>query len=131
MSASLQFAKKTASPGQAIQTLEALRAEWRDVLSVLTQEQIDALLSVFGNSSFFSRWAQLYPHKIKEMFQTPWNKSHSSKEYKKEIQNALPQLRGLEREELSSALIDFKYRHLFRIPLSDVAHIRPFEEIVA
>lgn len=131
MAPSLQFAQKTASPGQALQTLEALRPVLGKDFSGIPQKEIDLLLMIFGSSGFFSRWAQLYPEKIPPLLQIPLEKTFRLKDFVAELKTLLPDLGTLDRAPLSTALSDFKYRHLFRITRRDLSGQVPFVDIVA
>jgi Glutamine synthetase adenylyltransferase len=131
MPLNFDFAQLTASPGQAMQSLATLRSQKGFALENLTQGQIDNLLAVFGNSNFFSRWAQRYPEKVLETLRSPWETRLGLKDFRRELAQRIPDAKALSREILSAKLIDFKYRHLFRITLKDLCGRKPFEEIVA
>lgn len=130
MPLSLNFAQKTASPGQAMQTMEALRPAFGGGFSELSQKDLDNLLAIFGNSNFFSRWAQFYPEKIPPLLQIPMEKRLGLKDLLNEIQTLAPNWGDLDRNELSAFLIDLKYRHMFRITRKDLSGVGSFEDIV-
>jgi len=90
-----------------------------------------ALLAVLGNSDFLARWAQRYPERAATVLDGELERPWSDADYSAELHHL--QLTAPEKpaDILVSALLEFKYRHLFRITLRDVGLSKPFAEIAA
>ena len=127
----LDSADLTARPGQAIETYRELMPALHSVRSALDQKKIDALLRLLGNSNFLARWARRYPEKAAEVLAADLSFPMGDAELRSEFSGVLGAYAPLDFEKLSGALLDQKYRHLFRISLRDVGMGSPFQEIVS
>jgi glutamate-ammonia-ligase adenylyltransferase len=128
MDFNLDVAATTANPDQAIQTLETVLAQRPTGQPALSQAQVNALLRVVGNSNFLARWSHRFPKKAAEITLGNLNKAWDEPLFKKELGYEANKFRTYNENELSSALLDFKYRHYFRITLRDLGLGKPFAE---
>ena len=88
-----------------------------------------ALLAVLGNSDFLARWAQRYPERAATVLDGELGRPWRDEDYLAELHHLQASVPGRSEETLVTALLEFKYRHLFRISLRDLGLGKPFAEI--
>lgn len=91
--------------------------------------KVEALLRVLGNSDFLARWATRYPERAATALDGDLERPWSDEDFLAELSHLQAMAPGKDEEFLVSVLLEFKYRHLFRISLRDLGLRKPFAEI--
>jgi glutamate-ammonia-ligase adenylyltransferase len=116
----------TARPDRALEIAEACLTPAR---SSLDPVKCRALLAVLGNSDFLARWAKQYPERAATTLDGDLGRPWGDEDYLAELHHLQALNPDKPADFLISALLEFKYRHLFRISLRDIGLGRPFGEI--
>lgn len=98
-------------------------------LSAKDSRKVQALLRVLGNSDFLSRWARRYPERAATVLDGNLERPWDDEDFLAELRHLQVMDPGKSEEFLVSALLELKYRHLFRISLRDVGLGMAFAEI--
>lgn len=121
-----QYARFTANPDQALSVFDDFPEDLRQDLRAWSPRQLQALLSVLGNSNFLARWAKRRPEQIVQLHRLGFSDFISSPE----LTTRLEEIQKLPTEAFAQAMIELKYQCLFAIALEDLGGLRPFESIV-
>ncbi len=127
----MDIADETAHPAQAREVYQTLLPALNSLPGTSAPGKQEALLRVLGNSNFLARWARRHPEGVAEILNRDLSAPRSQDEFFAEARSFYDKPEGIDETELAERLLDFKYRHLFRISLRDVGMRRPFREIVA
>ncbi|MDX1387451.1 MAG: hypothetical protein R3257_07670 [bacterium] len=95
----------------------------------LPEETLRAWVFLLGNSNFLARWTRRYPDQVQSLLQQDFSKVWSEGSFKEELDRKLPPGEEISDTTLSEALLDFKYRHFYRITLRDMGLQKPLVEI--
>ncbi len=115
------LANQTASPEQALEILGIISPNKN-----LSDPLLTALIRLLGNSNFLARWGRRYPERVQEILTQKVQSPYSLEQYLAELRSSAK----TNREELAKQLIEFKYRHLFRIALRDFGNLAPLPALL-
>ncbi|HKY64310.1 MAG TPA: hypothetical protein VJR29_12930 [bacterium] len=121
-----ELGRRTARPERALEVAEPCLGH---AASSQDPARSRALLSVLGNSDFLARWARRYPERAATVLDGELGRPWRDEDYLAELHHLQASGPGLSEAALVSALLEFKYRHLFRISLRDLGLGKPFNEI--
>lgn len=123
------FYRDTALPQQALNVWDQIAESVGNSFQKAPMDRREALFKVLGNSNFLSRWARRHPDDLALLLQEDWQHDLSLKEFNLQLQSILKNQSKAAPEQFQQKLLEFKYRHLFRITARDLGYGKPFPTI--
>lgn len=111
----------TALPQQAQGIWEQMGSVLEPALKAAPEAQRRAFFHVLGNSNFLARWVRRHPPLIIRLLKEDWSKAYGLEQFQRELKNFMGKT-GPKHDEkaIQEKLIQFKYRHLWRITARDM-----------